>query len=112
MALIQCSDCHADVSDRAPTCPKCGAPITTAAEVRDVGVAVTTTEETSKRLKKHIVFASVLIWGGLAVGCSLLEGEAASGTERVAGVVTMSLAPTVGFIWYIVTKMRIWWHHK
>ena len=27
MALIACSECGAQVSDRAPTCPKCGAPV-------------------------------------------------------------------------------------
>ena len=27
MALIECPDCHAQVSDKAPTCPKCGRPI-------------------------------------------------------------------------------------
>jgi hypothetical protein len=26
MALVKCPDCSTDVSDRAPTCPKCGAP--------------------------------------------------------------------------------------
>ena len=32
MALIQCEDCGRDVSDRAPACPNCGAPITVAAD--------------------------------------------------------------------------------
>lgn len=27
MALIKCPDCGAEVSDQAPACPKCGAPI-------------------------------------------------------------------------------------
>ncbi len=27
MALINCSDCAADVSDKAAACPKCGAPV-------------------------------------------------------------------------------------
>jgi hypothetical protein len=27
MALIQCPDCQAQVSDQAPACPKCGRPI-------------------------------------------------------------------------------------
>jgi len=27
MPLVKCPDCHTEVSDRAPTCPKCGAPI-------------------------------------------------------------------------------------
>jgi hypothetical protein len=32
VALIQCEDCGRDVSDRAPACPNCGAPVTQAAD--------------------------------------------------------------------------------
>ena len=28
MALVKCEDCGRDVSDRAPACPNCGAPVT------------------------------------------------------------------------------------
>lgn len=31
MALIECSECESDVSDRAPTCPRCGNPIAVSA---------------------------------------------------------------------------------
>jgi len=30
MALVQCADCSASVSDAAPACPKCGRPMATA----------------------------------------------------------------------------------
>ena len=30
MALISCTECGAEVSDKAPTCPKCGVPIASA----------------------------------------------------------------------------------
>jgi len=30
MALINCPDCNQEVSDIAPTCPKCGRPLKTA----------------------------------------------------------------------------------
>jgi hypothetical protein len=32
MALIKCEDCGRDVSDRAPACPNCGAPVAAIAE--------------------------------------------------------------------------------
>jgi hypothetical protein len=32
MALIKCEDCGRDVSDRAPACPNCGAPIASPAD--------------------------------------------------------------------------------
>ena len=51
MALIACPDCPTLVSDRAPTCPKCGAPIAGRGEAVASGAALTTIQETSKRLK-------------------------------------------------------------
>jgi hypothetical protein len=41
MALIKCEDCGHDVSERAPACPNCGAPIATAASQADVPDKVT-----------------------------------------------------------------------
>lgn len=32
MALVKCGDCGRDVSDRAPSCPNCGAPIAASAQ--------------------------------------------------------------------------------
>ncbi len=34
MALIKCSECGKDVSDKAATCPSCGAPLLAAADAR------------------------------------------------------------------------------
>lgn len=39
MALINCPDCNREISDKAPTCPGCGAPISAAA---DIGTKATT----------------------------------------------------------------------
>lgn len=33
MALIACPECSAEVSDRAPACPRCGVPIASASEL-------------------------------------------------------------------------------
>lgn len=33
MALIACPECHGEVSDKAPVCPRCGVPIATASEL-------------------------------------------------------------------------------
>jgi len=32
MALINCPECTSEISDKAPSCPKCGAPIAQVAE--------------------------------------------------------------------------------
>jgi len=64
MALIKCPECSKDVSDKAPTCPNCGAPIAAASVDKKVGINVTTVQETSKRLKAQMLLASL----SLAVG--------------------------------------------
>jgi hypothetical protein len=47
MALTVCPDCSAEVSDRAPACPKCGSPIAAAA------AAPTQSAQTSPPLPAH-----------------------------------------------------------
>jgi uncharacterized membrane protein YvbJ len=99
MALITCPDCSAKVSDQAPACLQCGAPIAYAKDTAVTGVQLTTVQETSKRLKIHILISALLFWSGII----LVFSE----HFRFAG-----LPIFVGFIWYVITKTRIWWHHK
>lgn len=40
MALIKCEDCGRDVSDRAPVCPNCGAPIAAAHSIGPTEVSL------------------------------------------------------------------------
>lgn len=89
----------------APACPQCGAPIAGASEAKAAGASLTTIQETSKRLKLHIllsvvVFCASLIWMFAAAGVS--DEDAILPTF----VVGFSLS------WYIATRFRIWWHHK
>lgn len=105
MPLISCPDCGSSVSDRAPACLKCGAPIFTAGDIRQVGTTLTTTQETSKRLKLHVAFSAILIICGVVWGIS----SAQTGYGIALGPV---LTGTIGFAWYMVTRLRIWWHHK
>ena len=102
MALIACPDCSREVSDKAPSCPHCGTPIASAQEHQQVGVPLMTVQETSKRLKGHILIAAVLFWGGILW---MFTG----GTEA-APLATLSI--TAGFFWWVATRFRIWWHHK
>lgn len=63
MALIKCPECSKDVSDKAPACPNCGAPIAAASVDKKVGVDVTTIQETSKRLKAQMLLSILsLLW--------------------------------------------------
>lgn len=100
MALINCPDCNAEVSDRASSCIKCGAPIASAKEVSAVGTKLTTTQSTSKQLKLESLLAAGLTLIGLFI------------TLRTDGVSPFGIfVLLVGFIWFAVIRIRIWWHH-
>jgi hypothetical protein len=96
MALISCPDCSGEVSDRAPACPKCGAPIA----ARDAGgAAVTTTQATSQSLKLQMVLGAVTFFIGVVVW--------------LVGPLTLAVVLIViGAAWYASARSNIWWHHK
>lgn len=106
MALINCPECSAQVSTKAIACPQCGAPIQRADEAAAVGTPLQTVQQTSKRLKSHILIAAALFWGGLLLRFSAARGDAGISIEWPNWMIVAGLAL------YIVTKMRIWWHHK
>ncbi len=112
MALIQCSECSSQVSDKAATCPKCGAPISDAPAARATGTPVTTTQQTSKRFKAHQLIAAALLVVGIVMmftgPASTGSGGGAAVSSRVAIGVLLFL---VGGVWYLVTRFRTWWHH-
>lgn len=109
MALIQCSECNNTVSNKAVACPHCGAPVARAAtEYAAIGTRVSTVQETSKRLKLNILFSALFWWTGfiwLMVELNSVEGPSRS--IAIAGLLLF-----VGGVWYLITKFRIWWHHK
>ena len=63
MPLITCPDCKKEVSDRAPACPHCGAPIAKAAE--PVPVKVVMPDETV--LNRNRGCGDIAIFGPLIV---------------------------------------------
>lgn len=107
MPLINCPDCAAEVSDRAPSCLRCGAPIASAVESKAAGAALTTTQGTSKKLKMQSLLSSILFWLGVA----LTIGMAQSGNGNEDDMLVPVLMTMIGLVWYLVTKIRIWWHH-
>ena len=104
MPLIACPDCSAQVSDRAPSCLRCGAPIATAAEVASTGAHLVTTQETSKRLKLHLLISGFIFGVGAIWTFSQDSSLGYSGTP-----VLIMLG---GLAWQIHARFRIWWHHK
>ena len=107
MTLVLCKECHREISDQAPACPGCGNPqVEVAGSTRNDG-AKTTTQRTAKRLKAHYAVAAVMV----LVGAGLLVGglsEQRDPQPPAAGFILV----TVGMLWLLVTKLRIWWHHE
>lgn len=101
MALIACTDCAREVSDKAPACPQCGAPIADRGVTRAIGTPLTTTQSTSKALKMQSLLATLTLITGFCVMFATPEANAIGGLLVLAGL-----------IWLIVTRVRIWWHHS
>jgi hypothetical protein len=84
--LIECPDCHAQVSDKAPACVQCGNPL-----------KATTVEQTGKRWKGLQLTAALLMAGGIL-----------SGTLVPAVGITLLL---IGVALALVVRAAIWWYH-
>ena len=68
MTLINCPECGNEISSLAAACPRCGAPpITESAETHAAGAHLTTIQETSKKLKLHILLGTALFFAGLTM---------------------------------------------
>jgi lipoprotein signal peptidase len=105
MALINCNECSNKVSDKAPSCPKCGSPIANIQETIAAGVSLSTVQETSKKFKLQSLISALMI----IVGVVLSVINAKNGQE-ISGISILLI--TSGFIWNIINRIRIWWHHK
>ena len=117
MAIVKCPECKKEISNKAPSCPNCGVPIAIAADIEQAGTALTTIQETSKRFKIHIIISAILFWGGLigifvAISMAAKDGAGSQTPTYAPFLPILSLAIPVGFCWYVITKVRIWWHHK
>ena len=106
MALVDCSECSHKVSELAEACPSCGAPIAGMKHTLAAGTQVQTVEETSKRFKVHILLSLTMA----AVGIFWIISVADSADERES--LFPGLLAIAGLFWFLVTRFRIWWHHK
>lgn len=98
MALTECPDCGQQVSTNAIACPKCGCPIANLDESNAAGAHLVTTQATSKKLKMHTLLGLMAM---------------------IIGVIALFVSPeigmalfVIGFLWWLVAKIRIWWHHE
>lgn len=104
MALVKCPECSTQVSTAASACPKCGAPIATPG----IGTPLSTIQQTSKRLKVHIIFSSLAFWIGLIWLLIVINSDNPPPNSSPIPVLLI----LIGLVWFLITKFRIWWHHK
>ena len=107
MALINCPECGNQVSDKAQSCPNCGVVIAGEKESKGSGTALTTVQDTSKKLKLQSLIAALCIIVGVIVAIS----AASASTNSSGGSTFASIIIIAGFIWFVITRIRIWWHH-
>ena len=66
-----------------------------------------TTQRTSKPLKAQLVISAYLFWFAL-LSWFLPYGGALDDTEGISWSAT---AMIIGGVWYVITKIMIWWNH-
>lgn len=106
MALINCPECKRQISSMTVSCPHCGMPISSVKDTITTGESTTTIQETSKRLKKQIIYSVVLF--SISILLFIISISANNG---ILGVISVLLF-FFGAVWYITAKTMIWWHHK
>lgn len=139
MALIDCPECGAKVSDAAPACPKCGFPIaehvaqTTADASPDVAPAAPSptaspatdsaetgseppllaTERSAEPFRiagRRVPIAAVLFWGGMVIGLILKSFAGEDGVTPYRYVpITMIL---LGVLWFSATEFTMLVRHR
>jgi len=106
MALIKCSECQKDISDKAPSCPGCGNPIsgqnvTTVKTDSDMPLKIEPVL-TSKRWKWVKIISGILIISGFIIPAFL------SGSPEM-GQGFGWLLVFIGIVGYLIGKIGAWY---
>ena len=107
MPLITCPDCQAQVSDAAPSCPRCGRP-------RTVSERPQVIEATGKSWKLPMVIGALMTAAGCFV--AMIGGAIAGDSPKPSGGAIVaallgSLAFLGGLAVFITARVGAWWHH-
>ena len=103
MTMIRCSECGRSISDRAPACVGCGAPICAA---QDTGIAIAPTHDDGPPLSRRQLYwrvalaALTLVLGVIAVG----HVDHAGGNKIVTTLATLLLIS--GLCWTIAAVVQ------
>ncbi|EHQ52168.1 MULTISPECIES: zinc-ribbon domain-containing protein [Ectothiorhodospira] len=137
MALIDCPECGRQVSDKAPTCPGCGAPIalesaesTSWQDTVQESVQPTPAQQEPEvdeewlrgeqeylaftdRVQRHRIMSVLLFFGGLSLGMGMKSFMGTSGDEGRALVFYIAdIMVYAGIIWLFYNEARNLWYHR
>ncbi|TVQ74116.1 MAG: zinc ribbon domain-containing protein [Chromatiaceae bacterium] len=128
MALIECPECGREVSDKAPTCPGCGAPIAAQEhmEVREQEPGMEYEQDVDEewvrgeqeymaftdRVARHRVMSVLLFFGGLTLGMGMKAWVGQEGDGRALIYYVADLMVWGGIIWLVVNEARNLWFHR
>ena len=104
MALIKCSECGREISDKAPACPGCGNPLQTQNNQKPVVI-----EQTSKSWKGLQLISGILIIFSLFVVLGNVGNQDPTNV-KITGMGTLLLF--LGIIGLIIGKIGAWWNHR
>ncbi|MGB5835340.1 MAG: zinc ribbon domain-containing protein [Thiohalocapsa sp.] len=140
MALIDCPECGANVSDSAPSCPKCGFPIATAGDRTtqatrtsaaaapvSSGASTESPASTSQQAEppplptersaepfriagRRVPIAALLFWGGMTVGV-ILKAFASEEAAATYRYVPFTMI-LLGVLWFSVTEFTMLIRHR
>jgi uncharacterized membrane protein YvbJ len=96
MALIKCSECGKEISDKASTCPNCGNPI----KQSQVLVQMDTAPQKRRKYKIYLLITfPMVLFGPMFYIMSLLSGK---------GSIFWFLVGLIGFIGMIISSIGYW----
>ena len=98
MAMIECGECGAGVSDKAPACVKCGAPLNSMMAALSPAAGVVTTQQPGKKFK-------ALQLTGFA--CIAIGVIARAGAGEYWGTALAMLV----VILFAAGRVLAWWKH-
>lgn len=98
MALIPCSECQREISNKATICPHCGIAVSD---------GVLTTQQTSKRFKAMQFAGAAAAFSGIAMLFALFKDTSPS---PETAIFASGLALSGGLL-YMAGRLLAWWHH-
>ena len=109
MALVDCSECGKQISDKASSCPHCGSPVSNISSIK-VGIEKPI-ELTAKRFKLISLLSVLIFLFGWVLFFIIISNTPSKTTGSFLPMLSLLLILS-GLISYIINRVRIWWHHK